>query len=180
MAGEIKMDKKQPFCWKCASKIVSPTDLDDYSFTLIGCKENDKIKNYNDTEKMCPLINDSSEKGPEPNKVLIIINSGCAQLEYKPDNIEVEIRDYDVQDYDNVEIDEDGDEYQKMIFPAEENKIEFLASGDQCFPDKEEPMEYRNYYKHCGEEWDDVWSCQCNDECPKCGKEIEPYKSEDI
>jgi len=130
MAGEIKMDKKQPFCWKCASKIVSPTDLDDYSFTLIGCKENDKIKNYNDTEKMCPLINDSSEKGAEPNKVLIIINSGCAQLEYKPDNIEVEIRDYDVQDYDNVEIDEDGDEYQKMIFPAEENKIEFLASGE--------------------------------------------------
>jgi len=40
-----------------------------------------------------------------------------------------------------------------------------------------------NYY-HCaedGEEWADVWSCCCNDRCPKCGiKDIEPYKSEEV
>ena len=40
-----------------------------------------------------------------------------------------------------------------------------------------------NYYRcpEDGEEWADVWSCCCNDRCPKCGiKDIEPYKSEEI
>jgi hypothetical protein len=34
-----------------------------------------------------------------------------------------------------------------------------------------------NFYKHkeCGTHWADLWSCGCNDECPKCGGEIEPY-----
>lgn len=36
-----------------------------------------------------------------------------------------------------------------------------------------------NFYKHedCGTKWADLWSCGCNDECPKCGGEIEPYAS---
>jgi hypothetical protein len=36
-----------------------------------------------------------------------------------------------------------------------------------------------NFYKHegCGTHWADLWSCGCNDECPKCGAEIEPYVS---
>ncbi len=44
-----------------------------------------------------------------------------------------------------------------------------------------EPNFFKNFYRcPCGEEWDDVWSCTCNDKCCSCGKEIEPYKSEDI
>jgi hypothetical protein len=43
--------------------------------------------------------------------------------------------------------------------------------------------QFINYYR-CpfdGEEWADVWSCCCNDMCPKCKtKDIEPYKSEDV
>jgi hypothetical protein len=43
--------------------------------------------------------------------------------------------------------------------------------------------QFINYYR-CpldGEEWADVWSCCCNDRCPKCGtKDIEPYKSEEV
>ncbi len=35
---------------------------------------------------------------------------------------------------------------------------------------------FTNYYRHCGVEWQDTWSCACNDECPKCGGEIEPYE----
>jgi hypothetical protein len=31
----------------------------------------------------------------------------------------------------------------------------------------------------CGINWADEWSCTCNDECPCCGHEIEPYESED-
>lgn len=38
---------------------------------------------------------------------------------------------------------------------------------------------FRNFYRHCGEEWEDEHSCQCNDRCPVCNAEIEPYKSED-
>ncbi len=36
-----------------------------------------------------------------------------------------------------------------------------------------------NFYKHeeCGTHWADLWSCGCNDECPNCGGEIEPYEN---
>ena len=45
---------------------------------------------------------------------------------------------------------------------------------------KEESMRFRTFYEHCGQQWEDIWSCTCNDECPVCGAEIEPYKSEDL
>jgi hypothetical protein len=43
-------------------------------------------------------------------------------------------------------------------------------------------INYLNYY-HCpndGKEWVDLWSCMCNDKCPLCDAEIEPYRSEEI
>jgi hypothetical protein len=51
-------------------------------------------------------------------------------------------------------------------------------------PDKDrtEQVRFLNHYK-CpddGAEWTDEWSCTCNDRCPKCNKEIEPYESEEI
>ena len=50
--------------------------------------------------------------------------------------------------------------------------------------EKEMPgQQYINYYRcpYDGTEWADVWSCCCNDQCPKCGtKDIEPYKSEEV
>jgi hypothetical protein len=42
-----------------------------------------------------------------------------------------------------------------------------------------------NHYRHedCevqpGVEWEDQHSCMCNDRCPACGKEIEPYCSDE-
>ena len=41
--------------------------------------------------------------------------------------------------------------------------------------------EFLNYYK-CpddGTEWTMIWSCMCDDRCPKCNSEIEPYMSQD-
>ena len=41
--------------------------------------------------------------------------------------------------------------------------------------------QFINFYRcpRDEKEWVDVWSCCCNDMCPKCGlKDIEPYKSE--
>jgi hypothetical protein len=40
----------------------------------------------------------------------------------------------------------------------------------------------RNYYQ-CpfdGANWADDWSCACNDRCPTCRAEIEPYFTEDV
>jgi hypothetical protein len=46
---------------------------------------------------------------------------------------------------------------------------------------EEEPEgRWRNHYMHCLQKWEDDWNCQCNDECPVCHAEIEPYKSEDL
>lgn len=43
--------------------------------------------------------------------------------------------------------------------------------------------QFINYYR-CpfdGEEWADVWSCCCNDMCPRCEKkDITPYKSKEV
>lgn len=42
-------------------------------------------------------------------------------------------------------------------------------------------IKYRNFYRcECGEEWEDEWDSMCNDHCPSCDSEIEPYKSEEI
>jgi hypothetical protein len=41
--------------------------------------------------------------------------------------------------------------------------------------------QYVNYYK-CpddGTEWTMVWTCMCDDRCPKCHHEIVPYRSEE-
>ena len=39
---------------------------------------------------------------------------------------------------------------------------------------------YSNHYRcpQCQLEWQDEWDCACNDKCPNCNKEIEPYASE--
>lgn len=173
-------------------------------------------------------------------KIVINVMGGCVEVDTLPVGINLEIRDYDVEgdwDPENIACKEDQHgRYQEMIFGKDEEKeekIEFSASGDQCFTNKNErircvlsqilddlpsnidwldpaieaeardlvkeekpnpfaltqdglddmgepEIKYRNYYKHCGEEWDDEWSCMCNDECPICKAEIEPYKSEDI
>lgn len=40
---------------------------------------------------------------------------------------------------------------------------------------------FLNHYKcTCGFEWNDVWGCIVDDECPICGITISPYESEDI
>jgi len=52
-----------------------------------------------------------------------------------------------------------------------------------------EPCRFLNHYRceDCVDpetgafvEWEDQWSCQCDDECPSCGNDFSPYKSEDV
>jgi hypothetical protein len=41
---------------------------------------------------------------------------------------------------------------------------------------------FRNYYQcpNDGTTWHDDWNCMCDDRCPTCDMEVEPYESEDI
>ncbi len=41
---------------------------------------------------------------------------------------------------------------------------------------------FLKYYRdrECGAAWTDEWSCACNDKCPKCGAEIEPYDWDEL
>ena len=40
-------------------------------------------------------------------------------------------------------------------------------------------VRYLNQYRcpYCQTEWEDSLDCSCNDRCPDCNKEIEPYES---
>ena len=41
------------------------------------------------------------------------------------------------------------------------------------------PCVWLNQYRcDCGEEWDSPWSCQCDDECGRCGKDRSPDESD--
>ena len=37
-----------------------------------------------------------------------------------------------------------------------------------------------NHYfcESCDLLWQDIWECECNDDCPQCKIETEPYESE--
>jgi len=61
-------------------------------------------------------------------------------------------------------------------------RTEALPTGVAACADveSEEPTRYRNRYRHCGQDWGDTWSCACNDKCPVCNAEIEPFESERI
>jgi hypothetical protein len=41
---------------------------------------------------------------------------------------------------------------------------------------------FLKYYRHkeCHTRWTDEWSCACNDKCPRCNAEIEPYKWDNL
>jgi hypothetical protein len=41
---------------------------------------------------------------------------------------------------------------------------------------------FRKSYRcdECEVGWNDEWSCGCNDRCPECDAEIEPFESEDL
>ena len=41
---------------------------------------------------------------------------------------------------------------------------------------------FQNFYEcaECGTRWTDVWDCMCDDHCPKCCCEIQPYDSVEI
>ena len=70
-------------------------------------------------------------------------------------------------------------------FKIFENKDEIDPYGEEKWEDeldKYEPIyPYINYYRcpDCDEEWEMEYDCVCDDNCPTCGEEIEPYETID-
>lgn len=61
--------------------------------------------------------------------------------------------------------------------PGEHNKEPEALLCDKCATKDR----FRMTYEHCGETWQDDYSCACNSECPVCHeKDIEPTKVEDL
>ncbi len=48
--------------------------------------------------------------------------------------------------------------------------------------DNDTPEWFLNVYycEECDKEWEDEWSCMCNDRCPSCDTEVEPSYSKEI
>lgn len=50
----------------------------------------------------------------------------------------------------------------------------------------DEPDEYQRWYlnhyycEDCDLDWTDEWDCQCDNECPNCGADYTPVRSEEI
>jgi hypothetical protein len=44
-----------------------------------------------------------------------------------------------------------------------------LREHQEDYENEEEPDRFINRYRHCEQEWEDRWSCGCNDKCPVCG-----------
>jgi hypothetical protein len=54
----------------------------------------------------------------EVKRVILMITGGCADVIQLPPGVELEVRDYDIQetDRDDVKRDKEGDYYQEMFF----------------------------------------------------------------
>jgi hypothetical protein len=68
-----------------------------------------------------------------------------------------------------------GVEYCTVYF----NPDKTFTVADALDEDGDGDKTWTNHFYHHGIKWDDVWSCQCNDECAACSREIEPYASTD-
>lgn len=70
---------------------------------------------------------------------------------------------------------------------AAELSVPLVQERDDAAGAEDDKPWFRNFYrcpcivdgKVCGAEWEDEHDCTCNDRCPTCNSEIEPYHSED-
>jgi hypothetical protein len=186
--GEIKMsDKFYVYCHDCEKLVAVCFDLDMASVVSSAYFKATKHNHTMGTEKY--FKGAYPDLVLEPKKAVIMLVSGCTSIVEKPDTLAVEIHDYDIEgdwvkENPDCFTDIEGDRYQVISYPATE--IKFSANGKQCFTDveieKDEPNKYINHYRcpDCNTEWQDEWSCQCDDECPVCATPYSPYMSEDI
>lgn len=74
--------------------------------------------------------------------------------------------------------------------PWEGETMDLAEENVPSAEDEEDETIFLNHYRcthadtpHAGappDEWEDEWSCMCNDRCPTCNVEVEPYESEEL
>lgn len=86
-----------------------------------------------------------------------------------PDNEPITLtwQDSDAEDFKEPGVDDDEEE--------EEEEHRFL-NHYRCTHD--DP--HRSGHGKPVEEWSSTWSCMCNEKCPICNAEIEPYQSDEL
>jgi len=81
-------------------------------------------------------------------------------------------------DYDE-ELAKEGIEWVEVVGPWQDHLLPRITP-----PQKEEPKSdswfiNRYHCEKCDQYWQDQHDCRCNDRCPICRAEIEPYESQD-
>ena len=88
-----------------------------------------------------------------------------------------EERDQLAKEMKKKDTEEEGDDYSGIYWLNIINGVPEIGSYSGIF--FEEETIYHNQYKCvCGHEWADTHTCACNDRCPVCNKEIEPFRSD--
>jgi hypothetical protein len=108
-----------------------------------------------------------------PATVIIDIEQGAIQGVYGDSDFQVLIVDWniDVEDKDDL----------RVIVQECKPICEMVESTKMTVGSHNEAVMYRKFYKcgRCGYEWEDTWSCLCNDRCPECNTETEPHSHEE-
>lgn len=121
---------------------------------------------------------DNVKVDPLDFRMAIVIKGGMLTTLYLPDallGIDVKLIDHD-----NLEFAGEGADAEEV---EEQNAEDLRPTEDWSHA---RARQFRNHYQHedCpvdpGIEWEDTWSCACNDRCPSCNAEIEPYESEEL
>lgn len=71
--------------------------------------------------------------------------------------------------------DSDAEEFDEFDAGDEDEEVKYLNHYRCAHEDQS-----RSGYGKPADEWTMVWSCMCNDKCPTCNAEIEPYKSDEL
>jgi hypothetical protein len=65
----------------------------------------------------------------------------------------------------------------EVAIRAEATEIEIFDMGVDAIVRRRPWLMNQYAHQACGVAWESEWDCACNDECPTCGAEIEPYCS---
>lgn len=88
-----------------------------------------------------------------------------------------EMRDSLAKQMKKEDTESEGDNYSGFYWLNIVNGLPEIGPYSGAFFGEE--VIYHNQYKCvCGQEWEDTHTAACNDRCPKCNKEIEPFKSD--
>jgi hypothetical protein len=105
----------------------------------------------------------------------------------KNEPITLDWQDSDAEEFEEFADEDDEDHTDRAIAEAISG-LELVVDDE----DEDGEVQYLNHYRCAHEdpsrsghgkpadEWTMVWSCMCNDKCPTCNAEIEPYKSDEL